>query len=178
MKRYWPGGVLFCLLLAAGCSSAQDGSAPSAPLRHVALSFDQRLWSTAIEGPGPEDSNVLMILDQEHGVALTITEFESFKPTRIQAVVAKQLRDELPTQFRSVAPAGPDLPARGLALPDDWTCDHHVVAKQPGSETRAYTSCVHSTMLWFANLVVITPVDATEDEIEAANAVLASIRTN
>lgn len=33
-------------------------------------------------------------------------------------------------------------------------------------------------MTWFANLFVITPVDATEAEIEAANVVLKSIRTD
>lgn len=170
--------MLLCTLLSAGCSSTQDGFVPRAPLRHLALTFDKSQWTTAIEGAGAEDSTQLMILDRERGLVVGVTEFESFKPTRMQSVLARQLSDGLRIEFNSVVPAGPDLPAQALALPTDWTCDHHVVTKRPGSETRAYTSCARSTMTWFANLFVITPVDATEAEIEAANAVLKSIRTD
>lgn len=178
MEGYRPFAALLCALLSAGCSSAQDGFVPRAPLRHIALTFDQGQWETVIEGRDEGDSTRLLIMGPERAVAIGFSEFESIKPTRMQAMVAQQLLDGLHTQFGSVEPAGPKLPARGLALPDGWTCDHRVVAKQPGSDQRAYTSCVQSSMTWFANMVVITPLDASDAEIEAANAVLSTLRTD
>lgn len=178
MKRSWLFAALLFVLLSSGCTAAQDGFVPRAPLRHIALRFDPAHWDTIIEGRDEEASTRLLIMDPERTVGIGFTEFESVKPTRMQTVVARQLREGLSAEFGSIEPAGQDLPAQSLVLPAGWTCDHHVVAKQPGSEQRAYTSCVQSTMTWFANLVVITQVDATEAEIEAANAVLSTIRTH
>ena len=176
MKRNGLGMALLCALLSAGCSSAQSDFAATVPLRHVALRFDEGRWSAEFKGPGLADSNQLMILHSEHDLAIGVTEFESFKPLRMQSVVARQLSEGLRTQFGSVAPAGPNSPLQALALPAEWTCDDHVVARVPGADARGYTSCVHSEMAWFANVVVITPVDASEAEIAAANAVLSTFR--
>lgn len=178
MKRNRLGMAMLCALLSAGCSSAQGGFAATAPLRHVALKFDEGQWSAEFKGPGLADSKQLMILHRDSGLAIGVTEFESFKPLRMESVVARQLSEGLRTQFGSVAPAGPDSPLHALALPAEWTCDQHVVARLPGAETRGYTSCVHSEMAWFANLVVITPVDASKAEIAAANAVLSTLRAD
>lgn len=170
--------LLLCALLSTGCSSAESGFAATAPLRHVALRFDAGQWSTEFKGPGLAGSDQLMILHREHGVAIGVTEFESFRPLRMQSVVARQLSEGLRTQFGSVAPAGTSSPLNALVLPAEWTCDHHVVARVPGADARGYTSCVHSEMAWFANVVVIAPVDASEAEIAAANAVLSTLRVD
>ncbi|RDZ26169.1 hypothetical protein [Lysobacter silvisoli] len=147
-------------------------------MRHVALPFDPAQWSAEFKGAGAADSMQIMIMRRELGVAIGVTEFQSFRPLRQQAVVSAQLSKGLNTQFARVAPAGADLPARELAVPEDWTCDHHLVGQDDSEESRGYTSCVYSTPTWFANLVVITSEDASEAEIEAANAVLKGLRPN
>lgn len=180
MTRCWRSAALLCALSLAGCSSGRDGFAPTAPLRHVALEFNAGQWSEEkIETPRrPKSQRMATITHREYNTIIGVIERESFKPWRLQSSAARHMHDELRRQFSSVAPADQGLPQHALVLPVDWTCGHHVVTPTPSDDAIGYTSCVHSTPIWFAVLVVLTPTDASEGKIAATNAVLATIRTD
>lgn len=170
--------ALLCLLAPVGCAVSDSAFRATEPLRHASLAFDDAAWSTQMRGRGPGESMVIAIRHRENGVVIGITDFEDYKPLRMQAVVLQQLKDEMPRQFNSVTRADKGLPLNDLVPPAGWSCEHFVVTKELLGEPAGYTGCVHSNAASFAYLVVVTALDAGKDEIAAANVVLSTVRTD